>query len=148
MKGERPLSTGSNVGSGGTSGVACTDEAKICPDGSAVGRTGPNCSFAACPPPNAELVVGSTTLDFVLPAGYQKATDTSESSLIGEYQQSGTDGSVIKIYEYPIPAGEGPDKVLLAETTFDPSGLQATSTNEFSQVTGRQKYFFVYSNRP
>jgi cytochrome b subunit of formate dehydrogenase len=23
--------------------VACTEEAKICPDGSSVGRTGPNC---------------------------------------------------------------------------------------------------------
>ncbi len=29
--------------------IACTMEAKICPDGSAVGRTGPNCEFAACP---------------------------------------------------------------------------------------------------
>ncbi len=28
---------------------ACTEEAKICPDGSAVGRTGPNCEFAPCP---------------------------------------------------------------------------------------------------
>jgi len=27
---------------------ACTDEAKICPDGSAVGRTGPNCEFSPC----------------------------------------------------------------------------------------------------
>jgi hypothetical protein len=30
-------------------GTACTLEAKICPDGSAVGRTGPNCEFALCP---------------------------------------------------------------------------------------------------
>ncbi len=30
---------------------ACTTEAKICPDGSAVGRTGPNCEFATCPEP-------------------------------------------------------------------------------------------------
>jgi len=29
--------------------TACTMEAKICPDGSAVGRTGPNCEFAPCP---------------------------------------------------------------------------------------------------
>ena len=29
--------------------VACTAEAKICPDGSSVGRTGPNCEFAPCP---------------------------------------------------------------------------------------------------
>lgn len=28
---------------------ACTAEAKLCPDGSAVGRSGPNCEFATCP---------------------------------------------------------------------------------------------------
>src|SRR3989344_8677977 len=28
--------------------IACTMEAKLCPDGSAVGRTGPNCEFAEC----------------------------------------------------------------------------------------------------
>lgn len=31
--------------------VACTLEAKICPDGSSVGRSGPNCEFAPCPTP-------------------------------------------------------------------------------------------------
>jgi len=29
--------------------TACTMEAKICPDGSAVSRTGPNCQFTPCP---------------------------------------------------------------------------------------------------
>ncbi len=29
--------------------VACTMDAKECPDGSYVGRSGPNCAFAACP---------------------------------------------------------------------------------------------------
>lgn len=29
--------------------ITCTKEAKICPDGSTVGRTGPNCEFAPCP---------------------------------------------------------------------------------------------------
>lgn len=29
--------------------VACTADAKLCPDGSAVGRVGPDCEFAACP---------------------------------------------------------------------------------------------------
>jgi hypothetical protein len=32
-----------------TSPVACTMDAKMCPDGSYVGRTGPNCEFASCP---------------------------------------------------------------------------------------------------
>ena len=29
--------------------VFCTMEAKLCPDGSYVGREGPNCEFAPCP---------------------------------------------------------------------------------------------------
>lgn len=29
--------------------VACTAEAKMCPDGSSVGRQGPSCEFTACP---------------------------------------------------------------------------------------------------
>lgn len=31
--------------------VACTEEAMQCPDGSYVGRTGPDCEFAPCPTP-------------------------------------------------------------------------------------------------
>lgn len=38
------------VASSPIGGLACTQEAKICPDGSAVGRTGPNCEFAECSP--------------------------------------------------------------------------------------------------
>lgn len=39
--------SGSN---GGNTGIACTQEAKLCPDGkTSVGRTGPNCEFTACP---------------------------------------------------------------------------------------------------
>lgn len=32
-----------------TEGVVCTEEAKLCPDGLYVGRTGPNCEFVPCP---------------------------------------------------------------------------------------------------
>lgn len=38
---------------------ACTEEAMICWDGSAVGRTGPNCEFAPCPPKNNTPSVGT-----------------------------------------------------------------------------------------
>jgi hypothetical protein len=33
----------------GTDGAACTMDALICPDGTAVGRTGPDCTFPECP---------------------------------------------------------------------------------------------------
>ena len=49
--------------------VACTLEAKICPDGSAVGRTGPNCEFAACPEviPMKSGIAGTVTLSPTCP---------------------------------------------------------------------------------
>jgi len=121
--------------------TACTQEAKVCPDGTAVGRTGPSCSFAVCPPPNVELTNGSTTIAFVLPAGYQKSSLTSAANLIASYAQPGSSPSSINIYKYPIPAGGTPNGVMLANTTFDPSGMQATSTNSFRQVTAGSNTF-------
>lgn len=38
-----------------TEPVSCTQEAKLCPDGSLVGRTGSNCEFTECPSENVTL---------------------------------------------------------------------------------------------
>ncbi|MEO5927355.1 MAG: hypothetical protein ABIO72_01500 [Patescibacteria group bacterium] len=58
--------------------VACTMEAKICPDGSSVGRTGPKCEFAACPaaPSGNTGSNGNTTSTGAVPP----AGDTSTAS--------------------------------------------------------------------
>ena len=42
---------------------ACNGDAKICEDGSTVGRTGPNCEFAACPAPDRTSATVTTYLD-------------------------------------------------------------------------------------
>ena len=36
--------------------IACTMDAKVCPDGSSVSRTGPNCEFAECPGGTSSIV--------------------------------------------------------------------------------------------
>lgn len=41
---------------GATTPTACTQEAKLCSDGSAVGRTGPHCEFTPCPKENLIIV--------------------------------------------------------------------------------------------
>lgn len=53
--------------------VACTMEAKMCPDGSAVGRSGPNCEFAPCP---GEVTYTNDQYGFSvsLPSGWQGYT--------------------------------------------------------------------------
>lgn len=56
---------------------ACTDEAMVCPDGSAVGRTGLNCEFAPCPKGNKTDEgkvcggLGGEKGQFACPAGYK-----------------------------------------------------------------------------
>lgn len=44
--------------------VACTMEAKLCPDGSSVARTGPKCEFAPCPALKIQKVEGGGVLSF------------------------------------------------------------------------------------
>lgn len=81
--------------------TACTLEAKICPDGSSVGRSGPNCEFTPCPKVNK---VVSPTIDSVekmfcggikgvlCPTGYECIYD-------GKYPDAG--GTCIKIVQKP-----------------------------------------------
>jgi hypothetical protein len=45
---------------------ACTAEAMICPDGSAVGRSGPHCEFTPCPPAPSPTSPTSTTSSSVI----------------------------------------------------------------------------------
>ncbi len=47
--------------------TACTMEAKLCPDGSAVGRTGPNCEFAECPAAKPSGITGIAMLGPMCP---------------------------------------------------------------------------------
>lgn len=44
---------------------ACTQEAKLCPDGSFVERVGPNCEFAPCPSATPKLTDETTNTDSI-----------------------------------------------------------------------------------
>jgi hypothetical protein len=44
----------------------CDADAKICPDGSSVGRTGPRCEFSECPPLTAKSATIRTTMGQVM----------------------------------------------------------------------------------
>ncbi len=61
--------------------TACTMEAKICPDGSAVGRQEPNCAFAACPVTSSGATLQSVsdhTITISYPATFEVATLQSQ----------------------------------------------------------------------
>lgn len=49
-----------------TTSYECNADAKVCPDGSSVGRTGAKCEFAACPPLEATTATIHTTMGQVM----------------------------------------------------------------------------------
>src|SRR5688572_435790 len=96
--------------------VACTMEARICPDGSSVGRTGPECAFAACPFPNVEIA--DVGVSFAVPAGYtQLLSGAFNQETLRIFQKPSLSPSVqhtIHVKRYPIPAGQTAEQVILA----------------------------------
>ena len=65
-------------GNGTTPGpIACTADARVCPDGSYVGRTGPNCEFAACPASLGAKTCGGIG-DLKCPQGYRCEIDNRD----------------------------------------------------------------------
>ncbi|MCU0679170.1 MAG: DUF333 domain-containing protein [Planctomycetes bacterium] len=93
---------------GGPAEVACTMDAKLCPDGSAVGRVAPDCEFAPCPDEG-----GGTQLPNPASAYCEEQGGTSEIRTATDGSQSGvckfTDGS--ECDEWKFFRGEcGPKK--------------------------------------
>lgn len=122
--------------------TACTMEAKVCPDGTAVGRTGPSCSFAPCMLPNVEIA--DKHVAFVIPAGYSpdEQAYAADTSLIAAFMKPATTGShSIIVRSYPIPEGEDATAVILANTRYQPSDMQAADFSKFGNVLVNGKTF-------
>lgn len=127
---ERPIPPGGEP-------VACTMEAKLCPDGSAVGRQGPNCEFTVCPPPNVE--VPDVRIAFVLPAGYiQTMQGAAHQETLRIFTKPSLSPSVqhaISVKHYPISEGKTADEVILANTRYQPADMNAENFSRFTTKT-------------
>ncbi len=112
--------------------TACTMDAKICPDGTTVGRTGPSCEFSQCLPPNTEFA--SANIAFAIPEGYvESAVPGANANIVVAYAKSGTTTPMgaIHIYRFPIPEAQTADEVILSNTTLQPSDTQPDNLNDF-----------------
>lgn len=80
-------------------GVACTLEAKQCPDGSFVGHAGPNCEFAECPSIGSTVGIlsGKVTIGPICPVERVgvPCPVPSEAYLSREFIAVGTDGKTV-----------------------------------------------------
>lgn len=121
--------------------VACTTEAKVCPDGTSVGRSGPTCAFAACPAPNVELPAAG--IAFALPAGYEPLESGAAGQSTLAIYQLGTSTEatgVIAVKDFAIPTGKTALDVMTLETTKDPSGMHPKAS-EFVSTTIASRAF-------
>jgi hypothetical protein len=123
--------------------VACTMDAKVCPDGSSVGRVGPSCAFALCPS-EASLSVGVT---FVLPEGYVRnnavVSSPEDKTLVAAYEKENTNGSPHSIVVRQLGYSEdGFEADIINATFFETSGEEATSIDQFKKqdIGGRTFY--------
>lgn len=98
--------------------VACTMEAKMCPDGKTfVGRVGPNCEFAACPSPTVETPAQSSNLS------------TTTNGITFFYP-----AEILTTYIHTV---DWPPKVQVTTTAFTctQAGSQTAPAGETKQVT-------------
>ena len=134
----------------GTRSVACTTEAKLCPDGTSVGRTGPACEFTICSLPNAQD--SKLGISFVIPAGYVANADAvgADETLRAVFDKP-SKGSVphsVIIRVYPILEGKTGASVIVAHTMFEPSGNSLASTSELKTKTiGTHTYYSAVLER-
>lgn len=133
---------------------ACTLEAKICPDGTTVGRTGPACEFSPCVFPNISLA--DAKVAFALPAGYEKGVQSPGADglvpdMVDFYQKpaSTTDSfHTITVFSHPIPTGSTTNDVILAHTRLEPSDMQPNDMKAFSpKIIGTRTFSEITTER-
>jgi hypothetical protein len=117
--------------------VACTAEARICPDGSSVGRSGPTCSFTPCAYPNVEIP--EAQISFAVPVDYTVDENAvgAEPTLLAAFVKpslSGTPLHTITVRRYEIPEGQTGDDVILANTRYQPADMNAENFERFETV--------------
>jgi len=125
--------------------VACTMDAKMCPDGTGVGRTGPSCEFSPCPFPNAEdAEIG---ISFVIPEGYVANADAigADSELRAVFDKSAPGGLPhnIVIRHFPIPEGKTAEDVMVGETIFETADMGAESMDDLMPVIINNRTFYM-----
>jgi len=116
--------------------VACPLDAKLCADGSSVGRVLPTCEFAACPTTQGAV-------SYTMPAGYTVGTsvDASVRDTFVKPSLSGTPSHTITVREYAIPEGQTANDVIIANTIFYPSDMPAESMDQFDPLTVNGKTY-------
>ena len=94
--------------------IVCPLDAKVCPDGTAVSRTGLSCTFPACPPPNVSLP--DVGIGYAVPAGFREVAPPDAAS--------------VAAYSIPGPTPEEPSEIIIRRFAIPPSSTALATIQE------------------
>lgn len=128
--------------------VACQLDAKVCPDGTAVGRTGPSCSFPECPFPNVSF--SDVGIAFAIPEGFVISELPDSGSVVAYEKQSANastspDGIVIR--RFAIASSSTALATIQQTAIGGASGAPVPSTAFSSIVLGTHRFTVVSIER-
>lgn len=127
--------------------IACPMDAQVCPDGTAVARTGTSCTFSQCLPPNVSLT--DIGISFAVPAGFSAAALPDASSVVA-YEMpnaSSTETASIIIRRYAIAASSTALATIQQTAISGASGAPVSVTSFTSTVLGNHRYTVVSIER-
>lgn len=128
--------------------IVCPMDALVCPDGTAVSRTGSSCVFAACPPPNVSIP--EVSISFALPEGFL-AAEKPDATTVAMYSATPSASSAlsseIAIRRYSVEASSTPLETI-KQTALDTASGQPIGASSFtSTVIGSRRYTVVNTGR-
>jgi len=127
--------------------IACPMDAKVCPDGTAVSRTGLSCTFPACPLPNISLP--NVGIAFALPSSFAAAA-LPDAASVAAYQMSiasSTDVNIIIIRRYAIAASSTALATIQQTAIGGASGAPVNVTSFTSTILGTHRFTVVAIER-
>lgn len=123
--------------------IACPQDARVCPDGTSIARTGTSCTFLECPLPN--ITLSDVGIAFAIPEGFINV-ETPDSSSIVAYETSNassTEPSSIVIRRYSIDASSTPLATIKETAIGDASGEPVSVNLYSSKLIGNHQFTIV-----
>lgn len=119
--------------------IACPLDARLCPDGTSVGRTGNSCTFPVCPLPNVSLA--DVGISFAIPDGFVP-TEVTDAASIAAYSLSATstDRPRISIRHYANTASSTPLEIIQQTAISGTSGMPVPVTSFSSSEFGPRRF--------
>lgn len=128
--------------------VACPLDAKLCPDGTSVARTGLSCTFSECLPPNVTL--RDISISFALPENFVP-TEFSGVAAVAAYELpnsvSSTSLASIVVRRFAISASSTALATIQETAIGSPSDLPVKPTSFSSTILGTHRFTVVSIER-